>query len=411
MDTSDTPKLPARGERFTDPSARAVWAAILSLPAGPQHLILDELRTLLGRVDRADSHQARVRHAIGALRECAEILDRSPSIADYRLLRAQQPQLKLPADGSLRGWLGGTWNDCLRQAQLAEVPDGDVVVAQNGAEFTRDEVVAALCECAKELGDIPTYHRYTAWARKKSSTDPQRRPASQAPFTRLYGERGFRGGLADANLINESPNGHTRQSRVRVGSYFVTTETCAAALKLVAKRLGRSPRVAEYMAERERILNEPVKGKLRPLPAASSIQARFDDWDQALTSAGLEPLGGRATRSDDRPRTPAGPQIPLREIVACLVEAYGVCGEPFTGASYKAWRKKQVDVDGKARRLRRIPSYDVIWSRLGGWNNAVTIVYRAIDLKKAAPVEIDAALDEILDRITLPKHGRKRGEK
>lgn len=277
MTTSHTTPIPPRGERFSDPSARAVWAAINTLPTGSQHLILDELRELLGRVEKADSHQTRVRHAVGALRECAEMLGRSPSVEDYRRLRVEHPDLRLPADGTLRGWLGGTWNGCLRQAQLSDVPDGDVVVAQKGAALAKEEVIAALRECAEELEDIPTFHRYISWASKPEvKARPGRRPASQAPFERLFGTRGFSNALIESGLISESLDGLPRSSKVRFGSYFVNEETCIAALKEVARRLGHSPRVAEYKAERERIITQPEKGKLRVIPAATSVQRRFD---------------------------------------------------------------------------------------------------------------------------------------
>jgi hypothetical protein len=408
MDTSHTPKLPRRGEAFTDASARAVWAAILALPTSAQHLILDELRKLLGRVDKADSHSTRVRHAISALREVAFLLGRSPSVDDYRRLRLTREELNLPADSSVRARRGGSWNDCLRQARLDEVPDGDVVVAQNGSEFEREEVVSAMQEFVEERGDLPTFHRYLAWARKRNVEDPsRRRPTSQAPFTRLYGEQGFRGAVIDAGLVDDKLDGLTRSERARLGSYFVDKAVCIEALQLVAKRLGHSPRVAEYLSERERILAEPIEGKLIPLPAASSIQARFDTWDEALTEAGLKPLGGKATRSNQRPRNPAGPRIALDEIVACLVEAYGVCGEPFTGAAYTHWRELQIETDKKARRLRTIPSYSGIWERIGGWKTAVTLVYRAVDLKKTTPDEIKLAIDEITEGVEISK-GRKR---
>ena len=68
MSTHDHTPLPRRGERFADPTTNAIWAAIVALPVALQHVLLDELRTLLGRNDKRDSHAARVQVAITAAR-------------------------------------------------------------------------------------------------------------------------------------------------------------------------------------------------------------------------------------------------------------------------------------------------------------------------------------------------------
>ena len=87
-------------------------------------------------------------------------------------------------------------------------------------------------------------------------------------------------------------------------------------------------------------------------------------------------------------------------MIACLVEAYEVKGDPFTGAAYRAWRTEQSERDRAARRLRKVPSYDVVWSRFGNWTNALAVVYRAIKLGKRTTEEIAASLDEILGDAT-----------
>lgn len=76
------PSLPPRGERFADPSARVVWAAITALPVASQHQILASLRERLGSTFAPGSQADRVAHAVRALREAAEILGRSPSVEE-----------------------------------------------------------------------------------------------------------------------------------------------------------------------------------------------------------------------------------------------------------------------------------------------------------------------------------------
>lgn len=406
MNTSENSPLPRRGERFADAVLNAIWAAILALPVAMQHLLLDELRTLLGRNDERGSHAARQQVAISTLRECAELLGRSPSVGDYRSLRAEHPEFNWPADSTLRSWLGGSWNDCLRAARLPAVPDGDVVVGQWGQAIAPEEAIAALQSCATELGTIPTLHTYLNWTRRPDVVARSgRRPQSQGPFIRIFS--GFPQAIIAAGLTSEdSVENATRRERLRVASYFITDEICTDALVRVADKLGRSPRVRDYIREREALLDaaDPTDANgeaLKALPAPSTIQQRFGIWDAALEAAGLEPLGGRRTGiKGRRGQHRKGPQIKTDEVIACLVEAYEAKGDPFTGAAYRAWRSEQIERDRVARRLRRVPSYDVVWSRFGNWTNAMAVVYRAIKLGKRTKEEIAASLDEILGDAT-----------
>jgi Homing endonuclease associated repeat len=400
MNTSKNSPLPRRGQRFADAVLNAIWVAILALPVAMQHLLLDELRKLLARNDERGSHAARRQVAISALRECAELVGHSPSVGDYRSQKAEHPEFDWPADSTLRTWLGGSWNDCLRAAQLPAVPDGDVIVVQLGQAITDKEAVAALRACTEELGTIPTLHAYLAWTRRPDvAARAGRRPQSQGVFHRIFG--GFPQAIVAAGLTNEGAVEVSRRERLRVASYYITDEICAEALQRVAAKLGRSPRVHDYVREREALLDEPKTDEhddgLKALPAPSTIQKRFGTWDAALEAAGLEPLGGRSTGvKGRRGQGRKGPQIKTEEAIACLVEAYEAKGDPFTGAAYRAWRTEQIKRDREERRLRKIPSYDVVWTRFGNWTTAVSIIYRAIRLGKRSPQEIASAIDEIV---------------
>lgn len=74
--------------------------------------------------------------------------------------------MKLPADCTLQGWLGGSWNDALKQARLDAVPGGDVLVREYGPTIEAEEILAALRDCAADLNTIPTIHQYLVRARR-----------------------------------------------------------------------------------------------------------------------------------------------------------------------------------------------------------------------------------------------------
>lgn len=152
---------------FPDASARVVWAAIVALPAALQHQILVALRNLLACLEGTGTGETRLRHAVKCLCEARDLLGHSPSVGEYRNLHASRGrELQWASDSNIRSWVGGSWNDCLREARLAPVPDGDFLVASLGSAFTADEIVEALRACAEEIGDLPTITQYFAWARR-----------------------------------------------------------------------------------------------------------------------------------------------------------------------------------------------------------------------------------------------------
>lgn len=365
--------LPPRGERFTDASARAVWAAVVALPAALQHQILEALRNLLACLDGTTTHITRVRHAVVCLREAHDLLGHSPSIKEYRELHAARgKELGWPPDGNIRTWIGGSWNDCLKEARLEAVADGDVVVAQLGPAFTAEEITTALQECARELNDVPTISQYYAWARRPDvKARPGRRPQSQPPFDRTFG--GYVEALKAAGLTSGIAGVTPKRSTVvRVGAYFVSQEEMRRALQEVAAKLGRPPRTKEYALAREEIIAASIEaGTPRTLPSVSTIQKTFGTWDAALVAAGLQPLGGRATRSHQGNRGRKGPMIPDADALAVLREAYAQVGDPFTVTAFHSWRNEQKERDKLARRFRRLPTYDLYRNRWGTWDDAV----------------------------------------
>lgn len=376
-----------RGEQFADPSARAVWAALCALDPASQHDVLAELQERLGAPVLASS-DVRVRRAIAALREAAEILGRSPSVGDYRRLQAERRELDWPPDGSLRKWLGGSWNDCLARAHLEAVADGDALVAQMGPSFDKQEVLDALRACAKELGFPPTVSAYLSWARRPDVRERKgRRPRSQSPFD-LFG--GYANALLEAGLVAvdgafEMP----ATTRVRLGQYFATEDVIIAALKEVAERIGHPPRTTEYKLERLKIIRESdTAGALRTLPGYETINRRYGKWDDALVAAGLEPLGGRATGGGGKKnKGRKAPRVTEGMIFDAIREAYAELGDPFTSDAFKKWRIQQAGRDRAAGVFRELPSYDTIWSRYGTWKNAI---WAALRDSKETTADVDA---------------------
>ena len=190
--------------RFARLESEIVWRAIEVLDVGCQFEILRELATNFaasGRVNHGSARNARA--AVVALREAADVLGHSPSVKEYRSLRRELPELELPADGNVRRWLGGGWNDCLQRALLDAVTDGDFASRPIGLtyRFSDEEVFAAVRECWTDLGHVPTANEYGQWARRPEIIDrPGRRPRGYRNFKRLGG---FRKVLFKAGVISE----------------------------------------------------------------------------------------------------------------------------------------------------------------------------------------------------------------
>mgnify|MGYP000200350684 CR=1 FL=1 len=267
-----------RGQLFSDRSAEVVWAGICALDEGAQHEVLRELRRRLGDLsERTGDLNRKVARGVAALLQAAEILGRSPSVHAYRQLRAERPGLELPADGTVRRWLGGDWNGALEQAKLKRVPDVDAAVAPLGPRFTAEELIAAVRRASVELGRIPSLQDYLGWARRPDvRRRPDRLPRSQVPFDRLFG--GWRKALVAAQLVGESGAG-APTSRGR-GYRYDDAELFAALEEIGGRVAGGFPTTGEFAAERDAILAEEVAaGELpRALPTYGVFVRRFGSW-------------------------------------------------------------------------------------------------------------------------------------
>jgi hypothetical protein len=105
--------------RFARTEQEIVWAAIQALDIADRLVILRELATdAWTRGAKRRNEYDKVPAAINSLRFAADILGKAPSQREYRRLADESSELGLVPESSIRRWLGGTWNDCLRRALL-----------------------------------------------------------------------------------------------------------------------------------------------------------------------------------------------------------------------------------------------------------------------------------------------------
>jgi hypothetical protein len=286
----------------------------------------------------------------------------SPSIAAYEEVRQTLPELRLPPNGSVRRWLGGSWNACLRRALLEAVSDGDFAARAIGLNdrFEDEETFEALRQCVNELGFAPSITAYFGWARRPDVRERQgRRPLSYKPFERFGG---IRSALVAAGVLGENEARHAVNGRLLPLRYAYSEQDVCSALQLIAKRLGRSPRASEYEKERQRARAEwRASGETEPLPTVDVIRKRYGYWNAALEKAGLTPLAHQNLPHLGTRR----PVYTDEEKLDWIRRAWMKVGEPFTGYAYKHWRKEALVETGEA-----IPCLPVIERTFGGWKRA-----------------------------------------
>jgi hypothetical protein len=363
---------PPRRQQFTSQVAQAVWAAVTQLDVGSQHELLRELRDLLEVANRPGRGTVDdgVKRAISALRDAERHLGRSPSVKDYRRLRAEHLEWEWPPDTSVRVWLGsGRWNDALQRARLDAVPDGDDMIIEYGPGFMVEEAINALKECAEDLGCLPTLSMYEGWAHRLDVRQrPGRRPLSQAAFERLFG--GFSAALRAANLADDNSVHIATDGAIRSKKRRFTEDELLAGLVEVAERLGHLPSTVEYMHERQTIITDSQKeGALRTIPGHQVIQRRFVSWEDALQ---------QTLRRISNPTFPGyvGRVERRRMSEAFLLEnlrqALDAVDGPLTLDRYEAWRKQQMRNDSA-----RVPSGNTYYHRFGTFRGTVERVRRS----------------------------------
>lgn len=360
-----------RNRRFERIESEIVWRAIDVLDVGCQFEILREMATqfaVTARVNHSSGSNARA--AVVALREAADILGHSPSMKEYRSLRRELPECELPADGNIRRWLGGGWHDCLRRALLDAVTDGDFSSTLVGQtyRYSDEEVLAALRECAADVGHVPTVSQYMQWAGRPEVLDrPGRRPRSLRHMMRLGG---FRASLAQAGVISLSEARFAADGLPLPVRYSYTEEEMTTALRLVAERLKRSPRSTEYQHERDLICDEAfARGEMQVLPTSDVILRHLGPWNRALVTAGLKEVtprrSARSRTSGATAATTSRHAYTIEEKLDALRAAWTAVGDPFSINAYRLWRRTQLENGAD-----RIPSAITFEKTFGTWTAA-----------------------------------------
>lgn len=361
---------------FGDDAAAVVWAGLMTLDVALQHLVLRELASLIAvaLANNPRTPSQKIEAAVAALHDAYDLLGYSPSVRAYSDLAARFPDLNLPPESNIRAWLGAGWNGCLRRALLPTPSDGDFAYEAIEQSFTLDELIELALACAADLHGRPAAGHFSAWVRRPDIAKRYpRRPMTLYPFRRYGGwlvvlekarEVAFARGL-ETPLLKTTP---------RVLKY--TDAEMIAALREVAARLrarigDRSPRFAEYQAERIVIQEESiVTGWPRALPEPYMISRTFGSWDKALIAAGLPPLGGSRTKSNPGVHNGRPPEFTREEKAAALTQAWTDIGDPFVRERFVSWRRGKLDEAHALGREEKIPSVDLIEREFGGWRKA-----------------------------------------
>ncbi|MCW2984200.1 MAG: hypothetical protein JWR63_1770 [Conexibacter sp.] len=305
------------------------------------------------------------------------------SVEAYRRLRAVNLTAGWPEDTSVRRWLGaGSWNDALRRARIAAVPDGDRLVIERRT-IRRGRAIDALRLCARELGGVPTMSRYVAWARRDEHFADPDIPNSVVPFKRHFVT--WPRALAAAGLIASAGDEPTETADaqaggyVRAASYRYTDAEARDALLSCAGATGRSPRQREYDAWRQAQQNgaaergEPVPA----LPGSPTLIRNYGSWDDALAKANLDRLGGRATRSH-QPKSFGGSEKRWSpyELVFILDRVDQEIEQRLTTTAYAKWRRTKVGTAVAGSQDRSLPIYQTFLEYFGSWKEATTALAR-----------------------------------
>jgi hypothetical protein len=236
--------------------------------------------------------------------------------------------------------------------------------------------------------ELPTLTGYMRWAGStKVRRRPGRRPMSQGPFDRMFGE--WADVLVQAGIAQPDPVGGVGRSTSRTvggrkifyrSGYGYSDEQLHGALREIADRLGHSPKTTEYKGARDELLADELAAGRPPraFPSLSMLQKRYEAWDDALRDAGLDPTNGRRNKVGCGTRS-TGRAVSEEMIVAAVREGYLAKGDPYTQPVYSAWRREQQARDRAERRLRRLPSYSAIWTHYGTWENAVIAAFDGWD--------------------------------
>jgi hypothetical protein len=342
-----------------------VWAALMTLEISLQFEVLRELATRFATATLgATRPEERIRKAVADLHTVADILGHSPSINEYRTLQTKFPELELTPDGTIRRWLGGRWNECLRVALLDTVSDGDFAARPSGTtnKFSREELFAAVRECAEDLGQVPSMPEFFQWViRPDVQARPGRRPRSYQAFRRLGG---FPAVLVAAGVLRDDGDFATRPSGT---SQMFSRDEIFAAAREAAEDLGHVPSMPEFF---QWVIRPDVQARPGRRPRSYHPFERLGGFGAVLIAAGVL-RDGEARRGVD------GRLLPLRyaytrdDMIRALIDVAARLREPLTSSRYTTERVKMHDESRELGELVSLPSADTIRDSFGTWKAAL----------------------------------------
>ncbi len=379
-----------RRRRFPHPEAEVVWAGAMTLDVADQHRLLRKLAVKLSAfpAEEATTAGKRVRLAVAALWTAYDLLGASPSVRAYKELLTQFPDLDLPKEATIRRWLGGGWDHCVKRALLPTPSNGDFVTKTLDADFDEAEILKLILVCGDDLGRSPTLDDFQAWVlRPDVEVRFPRRPLSYGPLGRFGGwaellER------AIALALEEGRSTPLLEALPRTTN-FERDEMIAGLREVaarIAERAGESPtgRLSgtllwpeDYKKERA-VLHELwlSQGVRRVLASSGTISRAFGNWNNALVAVGIEPV--RALGQNGGPG--GGRRSFSRAAKAeALQEAFEAIGNPFTKKRFIEWRRAALKAARAHGENAQIPGIDVIETEWGGWTKACVATLSAYD--------------------------------
>lgn len=384
---------PRPRELFSDPTAGALWAALLTLDVGLQHEFLARLREKLAvPVLEGGTHQVRISRLVAAVREAEDMLlaqasgqpgfdpTRPPALTEdaYEGLRRTHPECGWPPASSARSWVQGGWNDVLRRAMVKTVDGGDALFVTCGGDYAWEEVAGAVSAFREHLlakgHPDPTnfsLHDLLNWAKLPAVlTLAGRRPQSQGPFDKFGGFLAVKAAAlagegppdASAPRRNSVRSGHVRPTS---GYGYTDAELKAAVAEVVAYRDGRVPRSGEFRMARSAILMAEKRAG-RPARAFASynkLLSRWKPWDAVLVACGYPSVRDIEVDPETGSAPIEGPRnhIPDEDLLAGIREAFEQRGKPFNHGVYRDYVKDRAKV---ALTGKRLGTYACIYSRL-----------------------------------------------
>jgi hypothetical protein len=319
-----------------------VWAELRQLDSPSRRELLDRLQALEVNAGARFERGASREHAIGALREAAVRLGRSPTAGEYTRLRLGGGESRhWPSQSTIRRVIAMEWSVSLAEAQLPPAPAG---VASRPDR--RSQALAALRRAGELAGTSPTKAEYE---RFRGVHARERWPAAETIRRRLSGD--WNQCLVAAGL-NVLPTKRQRYGRAELIS----------ALQSCMRDLDRAPSLASYAVwARDHVAAD---GSL-PTSAAPFVRA-FGTWRDAVVASSSDGKAKSSSRSARDHGLLPPVAIPNERCLGFVRAAAASLGHVPNSAEYIRYRRQVRAANARCDSSGML-SYDQLNRRFGGW--------------------------------------------